>query len=324
MFYLEKLNSFIENKYAMSNWNKKKYIWRYSVFFNIFYVLLIFCIIYTLVIKILVSQEKYSNHSCNIANMASIQNMYVIVLIFISLMGSLNFIFSRLTYIYSKFTNSEFFNLGIYYSIIGFLIKYISWILSLIYISWVAFLLITILTIIFYPNKWCGRKYNSYGMDAMNNCLLVKNDVAGCEISSEVLNIKSKEYCNDLDYLKVHKFLYLVRSSPNALCTLRDKQLCNTFVDFLKNNPIEADAFPNCSKYSGDAPDDYFLENANNKSDIYLLSLSLTFFCFFTTIILFTLFILIRVNTPIDSSFKINSERLSIFFRFTRIFDVWK
>lgn len=146
----------------------------------------------------------------------------------------------------------------------------------------------------------------------------------GCEISSEVLNIKSREYCNDLDYLKVHKFLYLVRSSPNTLCTLRDRQLCNTFVDFLRNKPIEPDSFPNCSKYSGEAPEDYFLENANNKSDIYLLSLSLTFFCFFTTIILFTLFILIRVNTPIDSSFKINSERLSIFFRFTRIFDVWK
>ncbi|CDU17574.1 hypothetical protein YYC_02596 [Plasmodium yoelii 17X] len=324
MFYLEKLNSFIENKYAMSNWNKKKYIWRYSLFFNIFYVLLIFGIIYTLIIKVLISQEKFVNHSCSVANIASIQNTYVIVLVFISLMGFLNFIFSRLTYIYSKFTNSEFFNLGIYYSIIGFLIKYISWILSLIYISWIGFLLITILSIIFYPNKWCSPKYNNYGMDALTNCLLVKNDVAGCEIPNDVINIKSKEYCSDLNYLKVHKFLYLVRSSSDTSCTLKDKKLCNTFLDFLKNKPITLDPFSNCSKYSGDAPDDYFLENTYNKSDIYLLSLSLIFFFFFTTIILFAIFILIRVNTPIDSSFKINSERLNIFFRFTRIFDVWK
>ncbi|CRG96721.1 conserved Plasmodium protein, unknown function [Plasmodium gallinaceum] len=317
MLYLEKLNSFIENKYVVSNWKKKKFVWRYSFFFSIFYILLVFGIVYTLIVRILISREKFSNHSCSSSRIMSVQSRYMEVLIFIILMGFINFFFSRLTYLYSNFTNSEFFNLGIYYTVVGFLIKYISWILSLIYMSWLFFLIINIITIFSSPNKWCSLKYNIYGMDALNNCLLVKN-------RATVIVLRKKESCNDFNILKVQSFLFLVRSSPNLVCSLKDKKLCDFFVDFIKNKQTSWESFPNCSGNTVDLREQYFLEDSDHKSNIYLFSISFILFWLVTTIILLTFIIVIKVNTPIDSSFIMNEERLNLFFKFTRLLDVWR
>ncbi|CRG99383.1 conserved Plasmodium protein, unknown function [Plasmodium relictum] len=317
MLYLERLNSFIENKYIVSNWKKKKFVWRYSFFFSIFYILLVFGIVYTLIVKLLISSERFSNHSCSSSKIASVQRIYMAVLIFIILMGFINFFFSRLTYLYSNFTNNEFFNLGIYYTVVGFLIKYISWILSLIYMSWFFFLIINTITIFSSPNGWCSLKYNMYGMDALNNCLLVKN-------RATVIVLRKKESCNDFNILKVQSFLFLVRSSPNLVCSLKDKKLCDFFVDFIKNKQSSWESFPNCSGNTVDLREQYFLEDSDHKSDFYLFSVSFILFWLVTTITLFTLIVVIKVNTPIDSSFIMNEERLNLFLKFTRLLDVWR
>ncbi|GAW80236.1 hypothetical protein, conserved [Plasmodium gonderi] len=324
MLVLERLNSFIENKYATSNWKKKKFVWRYSLYFNIFYVSLALGIVYTLIVRLLISSEIYSNHFCHSSTTSSVKKLYMIILIFLILMGFLNFLFSRLTYIYSNFTNREFFNSGIYYTILGFLIKYMSWILSLIYISWICFLFVNIITIFFSPRNWCSLKYNIYGMDAVNNCLLVKNKATGCEIDKGLINLRTKESCNDFNILKVQNFLFLIRSAPNEVCTLKDKKLCDFFVDFIKNKNISWTPFPNCSGNTPDLKEEYFLENPSTKSDLYLFSMCLIFFWFVTSAILISLFVLVKVSTPIDSSFIVNEERFNFFFKFTRILDVWR
>ncbi|SBT76365.1 conserved Plasmodium protein, unknown function [Plasmodium ovale] len=324
MLCLERLNALIESKYTLSNWKKKKFIWRYSLFFSIFYISLTLGILYTLIVRLLISSEKFSNHACNSSKIISIKRIYMVLLIFIILMGFLNFLISRLTHLYSRFTNSGFFNLGIYYRVVGFLIKYISWILSLIYISWISFLIINIITIFYDSEKWCSIKYNTYGMDAFNNCLLLKNGDTGCQIAKDVINLRSKESCSDFNVLKMQSFLFLVRASPNLTCTLKDKKLCDFFVDFLKSKQSSWDSFPNCLGNTTDLTEEYFLESSHLKSDIYLFSVSIIFFWFITTVILFALFIIVKVNTPIDSSFIINEERLNFFFKFTRSLDVWR
>ncbi|KNG75884.1 hypothetical protein PFMG_02179 [Plasmodium falciparum IGH-CR14] len=324
MLYLEKLNSFIENKFALSNWKKKKYVWRYSLFFSIFYILLLFGLCYTIIIRFLISNESFSNHYCSSSKISSLQRSYMFIFIFVILMGFLNFFFSRLTYLYSNFTNSEFFTLGIYYTIVGFLIKYMSWILSLLYICWIFFLIISILTIFFNPSLWCGLTYNIYGMDALHNCFLVQSKNTGCEISKDIIKLTKNDHCNDFNILKVQSLLFLVRSSPNASCSLKDKKLCDFFVDFIKNKQTTWESFPQCSGNTLELTEEYFLEQPDKKSNIYLFSLSIIFFWFITTLVLFTLFIVIKINTPVDSSFIMNEDRLNFFFKFTRLLDTWR
>ncbi|SOV14110.1 conserved Plasmodium membrane protein, unknown function [Plasmodium gaboni] len=324
MLYLEKLNSFIENKFALSNWKKKKYVWRYSLFFSIFYILLLFGLCYTIIIRFLISNESFSNHYCSSSKISSLKRSYMFIFIFVILMGFLNFFFSRLTYLYSNFTNSEFFNLGIYYTIVGFLIKYMSWVLSLLYICWIFFLIISILTIFFNPSLWCGLTYNIYGMDALHNCFLVQSKHTGCEISKDIIKLTKNDACNDFNILKVQSLLFLVRSSPNESCSLKDKKLCDFFVDFIKNKQTTWESFPQCSGNTLELTEEYFLEQPNKKSNIYLFSLSIIFFWFITTLVLFTLFIVIKINTPVDSSFIMNEDRLNFFFKFTRLLDTWR
>ncbi|CAG9480532.1 conserved Plasmodium protein, unknown function [Plasmodium vivax] len=324
MLLLERMNTLIENKYAKSNWKRKKFVWRYSLFFTTFYICLSLGILYTLAVRLLISSETYSNHFCPSSTILSVKRLYMAILIFLILMGFLNFLFSRLTFIYSNFTNSEFFNSGFFYALLGFIIKYMSWLLSLVYISWICFLFVNMLIIIFWPHKWCTSKYNAYGMDALRNCLLVKNRATGCEIDKALLNLRTKDSCNDYDILKVHNFLFLARSAPNQACTLKDKKLCEFFVDFIKNKNTSWTTFPNCSGNTPDLKEEHFLEEPTTKSDIYLFSLSLIFFWFLTTVVLIALFVVVRVSTPIDSSFVVNEERFNFFFKFTRLMDVWR
>ncbi|EUD67995.1 hypothetical protein C922_01607 [Plasmodium inui San Antonio 1] len=324
MLMLERMNTLIENKYAKSNWKRKKFVWRYSLYFTIFYISLALGIVYTLIVRFLISSDMYSNHYCSSSTILSVKRIYMVVLIFLVLMGFLNFLFSRLTFIYSNFTNREFFNSGIFYSLLGFIIKYMSWILSFVYICWICFLFVNMMIIIFWGQNWCPFKYNVYGMDALRNCLLVKNRDTGCEINKGLLNLRTKDSCNDYNILKVQNFLFLTRSAPNQACTLKDKKLCEFFVDFIRNKRTSWTSFPNCSGNTLDLKEEHFLEDPTMKSDIYLFSVSLIFFWFITTVILIALFIVVRVSTPIDSSFVVNEERFNIFFKFTRFLDVWR
>ncbi|GAB65746.1 hypothetical protein PCYB_072480 [Plasmodium cynomolgi strain B] len=324
MLLLERMNTLIENKYAISNWKKKKFVWRYSLYFTIFYICLLLGILYTLTVRFIISSDTYSNHYCPSTTILSVKRIYMLVLIFLILMGFLNFLFSRLTFIYSNFTNSEFFNSGIFYTIVGFIIKYMSWILSLVYICWICFLFVNMMIIIFLPQNWCSLKYNVYGMDALRNCLLVKNRATGCEIDKALLNLRTKDSCNDYNILKVQNFLFLSRSTQNQSCTLKDKKLCEFFVDFIKNKNTSWSSFPNCSGNTPDLTEEHFLEESTMKSDIYLFSVSVIFFWFITTVTLIAFFIVVRVSTPIDSSFVVNEERFNFFFKFTRLLDVWR
>ncbi|SBS83791.1 conserved Plasmodium membrane protein, unknown function, partial [Plasmodium malariae] len=145
-----------------------------------------------------------------------------------------------------------------------------------------------------------------------------------CEITKDVINLKTKDSCNDFIFLKARSFLFLVRSSPNVVCSLKDKKLCDSFVDFIKNKQTSWTSFPNCVGNVDDFTEQHFLDTSDMKSDVYLFSVSVVFFWFVTTVILFTLFVVIKVNTPIDSSFILNEERLNFFFKFTRILDVWR
>ncbi|VWU51345.1 conserved membrane protein, unknown function [Hepatocystis sp. ex Piliocolobus tephrosceles] len=324
MLYLEKLNKFIESKFSTSNWFKKQYIWRYSLYFRFFYMLLIIGLIYTIAIKFLISEVSYNNQSCSSWNMSQIQMIYTTLIIIIIILIFCNFVYSRLTNIYSHFTNSEFVNLGIYYVFIGFLLKYVPWVLSLIYMIGILFISINIVTFILSPTKWCSEKYNVHGADAVNNCLLYMNDSTGCAIPQGLIDIKKNRHCNDFNILKKHNFLFVTRKNKYDTCSLEDKALCQFFVEFLKDKNKQWDSQPQCLGNSITHDKDYFLENSGMKSNIYLFTFCLFAFWVVTIVVSFTHFIIVRASTPVDPSFVVNEDNFNIIYKFTRLLDVWR
>lgn len=324
MFLFKTLNERLRNRYVVSNWAKKKFVWRYNLFFTVVFLLLVVGLIFTTTVRMLIESASFNNEMCSSSTIASVKRNFMTMIIFVTIISCINFIFSRLTNLYSNYTNGEFFNLGIYCTIVGFLIKYISWFLSLIYMCWSLFIIINAITIFFNPNSWCHLRYNVYGNDAVENCQLARNGNAGCEIENSLLTIKSSESCNDFKVLTMYSFLYFVRKSPTYTCSLKNKQLCEFFITVLKTKEVKWNAFPECAGDTVDLQLQHFLEDSKQKSDFYLLSVAYNLFWGITAVVLFSCFILIKLKTPVDSSFILDDEKLNMFFKFTRLMDIWR
>lgn len=324
MFLLKAFNEFLRNKYFLSNWHKKKFVWRYSIYFSTVFLILIFGLFYTATVRVLLNNSRYNNQACNSATINRIQNNYIVMIVFVSIICCINFIFSRLTFLYSNYTNGEFFNLGFYCTIVGFLLKYIAWFLSFIYILWVPFLVINAISVLCFPEAWCSPRYNMYGQDAVDNCTLIKQKETGCEVSKTVIDIKPSESCNDFNILTVNSFIYLVRSAPKKKCSLTDKKLCDFFVNFILEKNDDWTPFSDCVGKNVDLRINFFLDVPKSKSDFYLLSVSYILYWIVTLIVLLANSVIIKLKTPVDPSFILSNQKINIFFKFTRIFDIWR
>lgn len=325
MWSLKSLNNSVERRFIITNWNKKRFVWRYSCYFTSFFILLFCGLLYTVLLRYLLSHTYFNNHSCSNSTIKRAQGNFMAMIIFTIIIGSLNFIFSRLTYLYSNYTNSEFYNLGIYCRIVGFLIKYISWILSVIYLCWLTFLLVNIISMLAFPKEWCSTKYNVLGLDAKDNCILIKNDAAGCEITDTMIKLKKEDSCNDFNILKMHNFLLFVRNSYDVQCSLKEKVVCELYLQYTTNKPLANwNKHPNCIGENILLEEQIFTEDSKQKSDFYLISIAYLAYWCFTALVIFSFFIILKISTPIDPSFMLNSEHLNIFFKFTRLLDTWR
>ncbi|KAK1934798.1 hypothetical protein X943_001626 [Babesia divergens] len=251
-------------------WQRRRYLWRASFFYNCVSWVLIVGIALTFILHYFITKFTFFvNYNCSARSIKHITYYIVAQMILIGTILIITILLGRLCNLFSNYSLVNCTYSKRFIDVLGFTLK---WLPSIGGVLMGVLITIQIIGLIWNQvntRQWCVNRFNESAVNAVKNCRLIHQGRAACKLDFKVTIKKEIRNCNSAMYLSKKRIIYLALSDDDEECNIEDVSVCNAMQNVFTNKEVDwhVDQLKGCL---GRLPKhDEALFDDRNPSDLY-------------------------------------------------------